>query len=182
MNNDFDPLRLNVAPFAQLGESHTGSAPLSRFERLMEETHGQGGQAPVGFALSGSTRTDSAGLDVPWIHLSAQATLSLVCQRCLGPVDVPVSFERDFRFVASEELAEVEDEESEEDVLVISKAFNVLELIEDELLMEMPPVPKHPNCPKPVKLQAADANFDAEAAEKPNPFAVLQSLKKADGS
>jgi uncharacterized protein len=95
----------------------------------------------------------------------------------MGPVDVELDFAREFRFVASEELATVEDEESEEDVLVLSKAFNLLELIEDELLMSMPPTPKHDVCPQPVKLRAVDANFVEEAAEKPNPFAMLQQLK-----
>lgn len=180
MKNEFDPLRLHVAAFAQLGESYAGSEPLSRFDRLMEEAGGAEGQVPVAFALQGSTRTDPSGQEEPWIHLSASTTLSQVCQRCLGPVDVFLQFERDFRFVASEALAEVEDEESEEDVLVISKAFNLLELIEDELLMAMPPVPKHGTCPKPVKLQAADAGFVAEPTERANPFAALQALKKKD--
>jgi uncharacterized protein len=55
-----------------------------------------------------------------------------------------------------------------------------LELIEDELLMAMPPVPKHENCPKPVKLQAVDAAFEEQPGEKPNPFAMLEQLKKKD--
>jgi uncharacterized protein len=112
--------------------------------------------------------------------LAARATLSLVCQRCLGPVEEIVDFERAFRFVASEALAEVEDEESEEDVLVISKSFDLLELMEDELLMASPLVSKHEVCPKAVKLQAADPDFEDPAHEKPNPFAVLQQLKKKD--
>jgi uncharacterized protein len=95
----------------------------------------------------------------------------------MGPVDVELDFAREFRFVASEELATVEDEESEDDVLVLSKACDLLELIEDELLMSMPTTPKHEACPQPVKLQAVDSNFVEEAAEKPNPFAMLQQLK-----
>ena len=67
---------------------------------------------------------------------------------------------------------------SEEDVLVLSREFNLLELVEDELLMSVPPVPKHEECPAPVKLQAADADFVDAPVEKPNPFAVLQQLKK----
>jgi uncharacterized protein len=90
-----------------------------------------------------------------------------------------VAFDRQFRFVANEELAAIEDEESEEDVLVLSKSFNLLELIEDELLMSMPPAPKHDVCPKVVKLQAADPNFVDDPVEKANPFAVLQQLKKS---
>jgi uncharacterized protein len=54
----------------------------------------------------------------------------------------------------------------------------VLDLIEDELLMTLPVVPKHDVCPVPIKLQVADADFVDEPTEKPNPFAVLEQLKK----
>jgi len=180
MKNEFAPQHLHIAAFAKSQGTVAGEEKLASFERLMEESQGLGGETWVNYSAQGDVQADAAGLDEPWIHLSAQATLSLVCQRCLGAVDVPVGFERDFRFVASEELAEVEDEESEEDVLALSKSFNLLELIEDELLMSIPLVPMHEECPKPVKLQAADADFEVQTEEKPNPFAVLQQLKKKD--
>ena len=66
---------------------------------------------------------------------------------------------------------------SEEDVLVLGRDFNLMELIEDELLMAMPVVPKHAMCPEPVKLQVADTDFVEASVEKPNPFAVLEQLK-----
>jgi uncharacterized protein len=180
MKHAFDPQHLHIAAFAKSQGTFAGEERLSRFERLMEQSQGLGGETFVSYAVQGRTQADVAGADEPWLHLTAQATLSLVCQRCLGPVDERVSVERDFRFVASEALAEVEDEESEEDVLVLSKSFNLLELMEDELLMATPLVSKHEICPKPVKLQAADAEFEALAQDKPNPFAVLQQLKKKD--
>ena len=177
MKNEFAARTLNVAAFAANGESYTGDERLARFGRLMEETRGLGGETLVSYSVRGSERQDAAGQDEPWLHLAAQATLSLICQRCMSPTDVPVAFGRDFRFVANEELAAVEDEESEEDVLVLSKTYNLLELMEDELLMAMPPVPMHQACPQPVTLQAADPDFLAEPEAKPNPFAVLQQLK-----
>lgn len=177
MKNEFDPRMVPIAAFARADSSYAGEEKLHSFPRLLDEAQGLGGETWVTYAVSGFMQLDAAGHDEPWIRLSAQATLSLTCQRCLGVADLPVNFERDFRFVATEELAAVEDEESEEDVLVVSKQFNLLELIEDELLMALPPVPKHAQCPRPVKLQASDANFDEADLEKPNPFAVLQALK-----
>ena len=103
--------------------------------------------------------------------------MPLTCQRCLGPVDIPVVVDRDFRFVSSEEQAEAEDEEAEEDVLALSREFNLQELIEDEMLMELPVVPRHEICPTEVKLAAQDVDFEAAQAEKPNPFAALAGLK-----
>jgi uncharacterized protein len=180
MKHEFVAQQLPVAAFAHSQGNHAGAEPLSRFERLMEQSQGMGEGHLVTYSVQGSVQPDASGVDEPWLHLSAQATLSLICQRCMGPADIAVGFERDFRFVASEALAEVEDEESEEDVLVLSKSFNLLELIEDELLMATPLVPKHAVCPKPVKLQAADPAFTEVEQEKPNPFAVLQQFKKKD--
>ena len=180
MKHEFEAQQLHIAAFAQGQGTHAGEERLARFERLMEQSQGLGGETFVTYAVQGSVRVDGAGADEAWLHLSAQATLSLICQRCMAPVDESIRFERDYRFVASEALAEVEDEESEEDVLVLSKAFNLLDLIEDELLMSTPLVPKHEVCPQPVKLQAADPAFLEVAQEKPNPFALLQQLKKKD--
>ncbi len=180
MKHEFDAQHLHIAAFAKSQGTHAGEERLSRFERLMEQSQGLGGETLLTYAVQGDMRPDAAGSEEPWIHLTAQATLTLVCQRCLGPVDEPVSVERDFRFVASEALAEVEDEESEEDVLVLSKSFDLLELIEDELLMATPLVSKHEICPQPVKLQAMDPEFVELPEEKVNPFAMLQQLKKKD--
>jgi uncharacterized protein len=178
MKQEFSPRALNVLAFSINAESYAGEERLARFERLMDESQGLGGDAMVNYSVRGEMRQDAAGVDEPWLMLSAQTSLALVCQRCMGPVDVPVAFDRSFRFVPTEELAAVEDEESDEDVLVLSKSFDLLELIEDELLMTQPLVPKHETCPVAIQFEVADADFVDETPTKPNPFAVLQSLKK----
>jgi len=178
MKHDYDAQHLNIDAFAKAGGSIAASESLSCFDRLLEEAQGAGAQNPVHFTAKGLTRPLGATSEQVWLALTAEVALPQICQRCLGPVDVAVSFEREFRFVASEEVAAVEDEESEEDVLVLSRDFNLLELVEDELLMALPAVPKHEVCPGGVKLQVADPDFVEEAQEKPNPFAVLEQLKK----
>ena len=161
-----------------------GAIRLSELERLAAESTQGAATAPateVQFAVSAAMRADAAGVEEPWLQLEASTILRLQCQRCLGDADLPVEFNRSFRFVATEALAEIEDEESEEDVLVLEKQFNLQELIEDELLMAMPLVPMHAVCPVAVRLAAADPDFDATPAEKPNPFAILGKLKSSDG-
>jgi uncharacterized protein len=181
MKNEFSVERLAVAAFAQAQGSLAGSVPLAQLDRLAQESKGDSSAVPVEYRMNADMRLDAAGVNEPWLHLSASTHLTMVCQRCLGDVDVEVAFERDFRFVATEELAEVEDEESEEDVLVLSKAYNGLELLTDELLLAMPLVPMHGACPRDVKLQVQDPEFVAAMPEKANPFAVLQKLKKDSG-
>jgi uncharacterized protein len=92
-------------------------------------------------------------------------------------VNVPVAIERAFRFVASEEEAAAQDDDAEEDLLVLSREFNLAELIEDELVLDVPLIPRHEVCPTPVKLATADADFEASTTDKPNPFAVLAQLQ-----
>lgn len=179
MKSEYDPRNLPVLVFAKAGAQLHADERLLRFDRLLQETQGLGAEAPLRYAATGSLRSDVAGMDEVWVHLQADVVLPLACQRCLGPVDVEITFNRGFRFVATEELAAVEDEESDEDVLVLSRNFNLAELVEDELLMALPVAPKHDICPEPVTLQVADADFVDDPAGKPNPFAMLQQLKKA---
>ena len=178
MTHVFNPRQLPIAAFAQSQGTLTGEERLARFPRLLEHSQGLGGETLVHYSAHGTLRPGASGADEPWLHVTADATLALVCQRCMAPAELPVHCARDFRFVATEALAELEDEDSEEDVLAISKAFDLLELIEDELLMAAPLVPMHAVCPQPLALQVADAAFEDTPQDKPNPFAVLQQLKK----
>ena len=77
-------------------------------------------------------------------------------------------------FAADEATAQLLDEDSDVDVLVSSRQFDLVALIEDELLMDMPIVPMHAQCPVPVVLQAGEVQAPAE---RPNPFAALAALK-----
>jgi uncharacterized protein len=178
MKNDFAPQHLNVENFARAAGICSGAERLGSFERLIDESVTGAAEIAVSFRATGEIRGDETRGEQFWLHLDAQTVLAMTCQRCLGPVDVGISAQRSFRFVASEAVAEVEDEESEEDVLVLSRDFDLLGLVEDELLMALPPVPKHEACPVQVVLEAKDADFVEEAEAKPNPFAVLEQLKK----
>lgn len=178
MKHEYSVQSLNIVQFAkQEGELQT-SVPFAHMDRLVHETLPVEQPLAVHIHARGWMQADAAGTDEPWLHLQSTATLRLTCQRCLQPVDVQMQVDRQFRFVATEELAEIEDEESEEDVLVISKTFSLQDLAEDEFLMDMPSIPMHAVCPQPVRMSVQDQGFDEGAQEKPHPFAVLQQFKK----
>jgi uncharacterized protein len=176
MTKEFDPRRLDVKSFADEGAEIGSVAPVKQYARLMAETQGRGAQAPVSWSAAGEMRNRQHVLPEIWLRLKAQAILSLTCQRCLEPVEVPLSVERAFRFVSDEETAAVQDDESEEDVLALSRSFDLEELVEDELLMEIPLAPRHETC-APVKLVLADATFDTATVRQENPFASLGRIK-----
>jgi uncharacterized protein len=155
---------------------------LSKFERLIQEAQGLGAENTVTWSVRGWTVTDAAGASQAWLHLEASLDMPLTCQRCLSAVNVLCHIQRSYRFVESEAQAELEDDDSEEDLLVIGRDFDLAALIEDEVLMDLPVVPRHDVCPVQVKLVAADPDFEAKSG-KPNPFSALAVLKaKPDGA
>jgi uncharacterized protein len=168
--------KLSISAFALEAAPLQGQSPLAQLPRLADEAVQAVAERTVHFQALGSMRSDAAGTPVPWLQLEGQVEIDLVCQRCLEPVATQVQFDREFRFVESEEAALAQDEDSEEDLLVSSSQFDLLELVEDELLMALPVSPKHEQCPGDLKLSAADADFES-TSERPNPFAKLAQLK-----
>jgi uncharacterized protein len=166
--------------FAQDGAALTETTPLQNMERLAPETQGLQPDSVVKWRATGELRPRTGAEDDVWLHLTAEAIVPLTCQRCMGTVATPVEVDQWYRFVATEEIAMAEDDQSEEDLLVMEAQFDLLAVLEDELLMALPLVPLHEKCPVALKLQAGDLG-EPEArgvsSEKPNPFAVLAQLK-----
>ena len=180
MSKEFTARRLDVRRFAEEGAALSGREPVRQHERLMAETQGRGGASELNWSASGGMRNPRHVHPEIWLHLKADAVLPLTCQRCLGSVDVPLAVDRQFRFVTGEETAaaqDEEDEEAEEDVLALSRSFDLVELVEDELLMEMPLAPRHEVCPEPVKMQVQDEDYEEASERRESAFAMLGKLK-----
>jgi uncharacterized protein len=177
MSKEFVANHLDLVSFAQAHAELAGQEPLQKYERLSAEAQGNVAERVVEWSARGESRLARSGADEVWLHLHAQARMPMVCQRCMTPVDVTILVDRSFRFAADEVAAAMQDEASEEDVLALSRAFDLSVLIEDELLMEIPVVPRHETCPVSVKLHAEDKDFEETLAAKPNPFAALAKLK-----
>lgn len=179
----WNPDRLDMRAFAQAAAQLSGDEPLTGYERLLAEVPPSAdlAAASVRWTARGELRPGARGAEASvWLRLQASAGLPLACQRCLGPVAVVIEVDRWFRFVADEATAAAEDEDSEEDVLALEPRPSLRELIEDELLMELPLVPMHETCPQPVVMAAGtvDMPTDADEPQRKNPFAELAKLKK----
>lgn len=167
--------------FAQDGLPLSGTTPLQNMERLAHETQGLQPDSTVNWQARAELRPVSGSLgpeDPVWLHLEATAAVPLTCQRCMAAVETPVEVDQWYRFVATEEIAMAEDDAAEEDLLVMAPQFDLLALLEDELLMALPLVPMHEQCPRPTVSSAAQVVVADEVPVKPNPFAVLSQLKK----
>ena len=122
MKTGFVANRLDVKAFAQATGQLAARETLQKYERLLQETKGLGGDYPVNWTATGELRPVPGQSDDIWLRLEIAATLPLTCQRCLGPVEVGVAVDRAFRFVADEEAAAAQDDDCEEDLLVASHA------------------------------------------------------------
>ena len=163
--------------FAAEGMALVETTLLQNMERLAHETHGPQPDLAVKWQADSELLAGSGAEADVWLRLQASATLPLTCQRCMGSVDTDVAVDQWYRFVATEEIAMAEDDQSEEDLLVMVPQFDLLAVLEDELLMALPLVPMHDDCPVAPVLSVGDIELVSAAIEKPNPFAVLAQLK-----
>jgi len=171
-----DPRRLDVAAAAGEGARLEGVWPLAGFLRLLEPGHEARGD--VAWTATASRRSAHLGAPLPSLHLEARAMVPRECQRCLQTVMVDVAVDRHFVFAADESTAAVLDEDSEDDWLVLERSMDLHELVEDELLLALPLVPRHERCPNPLSpglVAPAEGPPDEDA--EPNPFAALAALK-----
>jgi uncharacterized protein len=105
----------------------------------------------------------------PQLVLRVDGVLSLCCQRCLEPIAYPVSVRRVLEFVADEEeLTQEEIEDDSKDFLPQEDECDVIALIEDEIILDLPSAPRHDRCALPAA---------AKGTEVVSPFAVLKGFK-----
>jgi uncharacterized protein len=171
------PQSLNVRAFSRDGATLSGQAPLAQWERLSAESEDGLVSPPVKWQARGEAVPEVGAQDQVWLHLQVNAVLPLLCQRCLSPLLTAVDVDRSFRFVADEATAMALDDEEEEDLLVTSREFNLIDLVEDEVILAMPLVPLHEACPEPLHMSVEDPQFEQEEQKRPHPFAALAGLK-----
>lgn len=174
MLNQFED---KIAPVLMAGRGRTLEVSLSiaKMVRLSELLKSNAGVV----AASLSFDTDSEG--IKYISGTAEAVLSVECQRCMQPVDVAVNCEFLFGLVTDETLAQNLPDEYEP--LVISEELiSLVELIEDEIILALPVVSMHEDtkCSSYVSEYAAeDSDLGSEdGEERVYPFAQLGDLLK----
>jgi uncharacterized protein len=177
------PTRLDVGAFARAGATLEGTVPLADLPRLLASTSAPS-DTPPGEAVwqaRGLWRQPLGDQPQLRLQLQAHACVWLTCQRCLQPAAHELSVARTLRFVPTEEeAARLDEAEEEEDVLALPRALNLHELIEDELILALPLVPRHEQCPEPLPWEPeAPAEPEEAPGEEPaHPFAALAKLKR----
>jgi len=158
-----------------------GFLALEELPRLVQEVAVI--EADDGFNWSLVTHFEKAPNGEPSqiVNLELNGQLHLVCQRCLQNFLFQMAEKRQFVLLPTEDQADafpIEDDQREP--LVASQHFDLLETIEDEILLSLPLIPKHPEgvcVPSATFLDQDDGILAAQ--EKPqNPFNILKNIKK----
>ena len=110
------------------------------------------------------------------------ATLSLSCQRCLDDFEQAVDRKLLFETVLSKQQAEAVEAPFEAIIFETDEqSLDLIGLLEDELLLEIPLVPKHADpadCNQDMLKRAKEYIAEPDAQGQPaNPFAVLKGFK-----
>lgn len=143
---------------------------LARFERLADSIVNRDGIVRVDARFSEVQRR-------PAVDLEVEAVLTVRCQRCLGPLQVPVASHVGLVIDASPERQEASPGGDYEAVTLDAAAVDLAALVEDELLLSVPLVPLHEHCD--VAPPAGVATVEpAQREGTQRPFAGLKDLLK----
>ncbi len=153
-----------LAPVSYQGE---GFVELSDFPRLSGES------ASMNSGDGFSCRIESWHHDErPLMGVTIRGRMAIACQRCLEPLPFDLDIHKTYVFLRTEAEADhFPIDRDDEEAMVVSTHFNLLEAIEDEILLALPHAPKHPVGECQLRQTGSDL-------EKPNPFNILKNLKK----
>ena len=117
----------------------------------------------VDFVLTGEINER----DKPGLRLAVDGSVRLQCQRCLGNLDLPLRLAARLELAASE--AEILAADDDIERVLAGREMRVAALVEDEIILALPMVPKHEQC---------SAATESTANAGPSAFQALATLKK----
>ena len=163
----FDALGLS----ARRGEI-AGSVDAYDLDRVEDRLGDEDGMVPptaVEYRITGGT--DALGRAV--LKMALDGAVPLECQRCLRVFEWPVAYRTSLLLARDEQELAYLDDNDEREVLLASAPLDPLEIVEDELLLSLPYVPR---CTRP-DCAATDASGGDEATAAPSAFEQLKALK-----
>ena len=148
------------------GELRT-SAPIADLKRLAQVVLES--EEELDIWLEGFQDNDSR----PCLRLRVNGTIRLACQRCLEPLSIELASDRHFLLVEREDqMMDLADESDNIESLMAEEEFDVMVLVEDEILLHVPIAPTH-------DLHACTApEFKGESTAGNSAFSVLAGLNR----
>jgi uncharacterized protein len=155
--------------------SVVGAADAASLPRVADRLAADGGAAEVSWRIVGAADV----LGRPALEISLDGVVPLVCQRCLQSFSWPIAQCTTVLLAHDErELAALDDEDPEHEVVLADGPLAATALIEDELLLTLPFAP---HCERAACV--GSPSFADVAAERPaTAFAALAGLKKENAT
>ncbi len=168
------PRELDAMELADRNASIQGDLEIRCFDRLADVLADNTGTVAV--ALTFGKKGRLATVDG---HVSA--VLAVKCQRCLDSLEWPIDNDIKLGVVSSVAQANNLPLGFEPLLLADDGKIQVKVLVEDELLLSLPDIPKHQDdCLAPVVREQPGSVSDDNATKKTNPFSVLADLKNLE--
>lgn len=182
MSGKFIPEHIDPFRYAEQGLALAGTLKISDMPRLCGNVllsdggiDSDGGRDKVEVELQFGV--DEQGVPFLKGHLTARPVLQ--CQRCMEPFTYEIM--SDFVLGIVNTLDEADElPKHYEPALTVEGSLALKELIEDEVILNLPIVPKHRDHDCKVKLPFAVAQGEQEKGK--NPFHVLQHLRPNRGN
>lgn len=164
------PVRVDPYRLAEQGQTLAGKLKVSKMPRLSALLAGPGGEVEcrLSFVKQGRLHIVSG-------HVTG--CLLLTCQRCLETFEQAVDSDFSLVLVTGDEEA-VRLPDAAETLLVVDDELVISTVVEDEILLAMPAIPRHAHEQGCLLPEAEGKREGCSDAHQENPFAVLEQLKK----
>lgn len=167
---EIDPFRL-----AQTGLKLDGQLPLATMPRLTKSLQSNEGLIDVKMAF------DMDEIGTPYMRGEFTTSVSVLCERCMESMMLDLDVDCLLAMVSSERKVEGLAEQYDPWILEDSDPVLLSTVIEDELILSLPLVPRHSDVCIPDEAWSAgdneDESIEADKPASPSPFAVLSTLK-----
>jgi len=153
---------INNVKFAKNNQRQTGKVDLTKLSRVQEIDSYSG---ELNFELIGLVDK----LNRPTLNLRIYGIIHTLCQNCLQPMDVQIDNTSGITVFYTEEQLDAalfgDASSGVEDGVLAEEEFDVMQLVEDEVIMLLPYATKHEKC---IGMSYAD--------KAENPFEVLKNI------
>ncbi|WP_417223141.1 YceD family protein [Amphritea sp.] len=168
MSNAPLPKKIDPRKLADRGVRIQGDAELALLPNLATMLADKQGKVSVDLQF------DTDELRIRTIKGTADAKVSMTCQRCLEPVEIEVEAKFNLAVAPTEEHAK-NLPRYYDPLIVAGDDLELFPMVEEELILSLPIVPYHDDCS--VQTSFGDEVTTDNETDKPNPFSVLASLK-----
>lgn len=167
MANAMLPKQIDPIQLADNQITLKGELQLSEMVRLREVVIGGPETALIEFEFGHDP------LGYRYLRGFVKARLKVLCQRCNTPMPLALNIEVELSPVRTDEEAEGLPQ-NYDPLLLTGDTMSLITMVEEEILLSIPLVPKHSI--KECKVKSSDLIESEEEKDKSNPFDVLKKL------